>query len=152
MSTPLWKWKKFNDLSMLELYEIMAVRQIVFTVEQNCAYLDADGYDQDAWHFFSWNEETRKISSYLRVLPAGVKYEEPAIGRVLTSPLDRGKGLGKLLMIEALKNIEKELGKTPIRISAQSYLEKFYTELGFVKIGDPYLEDNIPHIEMLKSE
>jgi ElaA protein len=150
MSSPLWKWKKFNELSILELYEIMVIRQVVFSVEQNCVYLDADGYDQNAWHLFSWDEGSQKVTSYLRVLPAGVKYEEPAIGRVVTSPDHRGLGLGKLLMIEALKNIEHELGKTPIRISAQSYLEKFYTELGFSKIGEPYLEDNIPHIEMLR--
>lgn len=146
-----WKWKKFNDLSTLELYEIMVIRQVVFSVEQNCVYLDADGYDQGAWHLFSWDESTQKVSSYLRVLFAGVKYAEPAIGRVVTAPEHRGKGLGKLLMIEALNRVENTLGKTPIRISAQTYLEKFYTELGFAKVGEPYLEDNIPHIEMLYS-
>jgi ElaA protein len=86
MSSPLWKWKKFNELSTLELYEIMVIRQVVFSVEQNCVYLDADGYDQNAWHLFSWDEGSQKVTSYLRVLPAGVKYEEPAIGRVVTSP------------------------------------------------------------------
>lgn len=143
----LWKWQKFDELSTRELYEILNLRQSVFGVEQKCAYLDTDGVDYECWHLCG--RENGQLLAYLRVVPAGIKYQEPSIGRVVTSSQGRGKGLGKILMTEALKNIQKELGLTPIRISAQAYLEKFYGDFGFKRIGETYLEDNIPHLEML---
>ena len=129
----------------------MALRQRVFAVEQNCAYLDADGLDLDAWHLLGWEENSTKLSlsAYLRVLPAEAKYPEPSIGRVVTAPEARRKGFGKAIMTEAIKKIRDEFGNISIRISAQAYLEKFYSELGFSKVSAPYLEDGIPHIQML---
>lgn len=144
-----WKWKKFDDLNNHELYEILALRQRVFIIEQKCPYLDADGKDLKSWHLCAW--ENQNLLAYLRVVPAGEKFDEPSIGRVVTAPEARGRGLGKAIMMEAFKRMQAELGPTPIRISAQSYLEKFYTELGFEKVGEGYLEDWIPHIEMLRS-
>lgn len=142
-----WQWVPFERLSVHELYEIMALRQRVFGVEQKCAYLDADGFDQIAWHLCGWEGKT--LTTYLRVLPAQVKYLEPSIGRVVTATEARGKGYGKAIMVEALKRIQEEFGPTAIRISAQAYLEKFYGDFGFTKVSSPYLEDEIPHVEML---
>ncbi len=143
------KWKKFDDLTPQELYEILALRQRVFVVEQNCAYLDANGTDQIAWHLST--RVDGKLVAYLRVLPAGAAFEEPSIGRVVTAPEARGKGFGKIIMVEGIKKIRQEFGNSPIRIGAQSYLEKFYTDLGFENIGKPFMEDGIPHLEMLLS-
>ncbi len=148
-----WVWMKFDQLSAHELYEIMTLRQRVFTVEQNCAYLDADGFDLNAWHLCGWENSKVKpfLCAYLRVLPANVKYPEPSIGRVVTAPEERGKGFGRAIMMEALNRIRDEFGNTQVRISAQAYLKKFYMECGFTKVRGPYNEDGIPHHEMVLS-
>lgn len=142
------KWQRFQDLSLDDLYEIMVIRQKVFAVEQNIVYLDADGKDRASWHLSFWQGDS--IATYLRVLPAREKYAEVAIGRVATATEARGKGIGKDLMREALTRIQSELGPSPIRISAQSYLEKFYQDFGFATVGEPYIEEGILHIEMLR--
>ena len=142
------RWSRFDDLTNQELYEILALRQRVFIVEQNCAYLDADGLDFQAWHLCCRGEDG-KLLAYLRILPEKTRFQEPSIGRVITAPEARGKALGKAIMIEACKMIAREFGGGSIRISAQAYLERFYTGLGFVRVGESYLEDGIPHFEML---
>ncbi len=142
-----WRWSSFADLSLAELYAIMAARQKVFVVEQNCPYLDADGIDQSSWHLTG--TINGEVVAYLRVVHPGVKYKEPSIGRVLTTETARGSGLGRLLTIEAIKRTRETYPLLGIRISAQEYLRKFYTRLGFEAVSSPYLEDNIPHIEMV---
>lgn len=127
----------------------MVLRQEVFVVEQNYAYLDADGKDQYSYHLLGYHEKG-KLSAYARIVFPGISYKEVAIGRVITSQQHRRTGAGKELMREALKAIETIYGKAPVRISAQTYLVNFYAKFGFVSTGKEYLEDDIPHTEMLR--
>ncbi len=144
-----WKFYTFEELSTALLYHILALRQLVFVVEQNCVYLDTDGeYDYCSLHCCGFDEHGHLIA-YTRIIPAGIKYEEPAIGRVVVAQAARGKGIGYELMKQSIEKCNKEYPKYSIRISAQCYLEQFYTNLGFQSIGTSYLEDGIPHIEML---
>ena len=149
MQTIHWKIKSFAELSVPELYEILKIRQEVFIVEQTCDYLDADGYDDKAIHL--WAENNGEILAYCRLFEAGIKYQEASIGRVLTNSNYRNLSLGKTLMKFALFIIEARFRAGDIRISAQDYLLKFYSEFGFQNTGNKYLEDDIPHTEMLKS-
>lgn len=146
-----FRWSTFNQLSPTDLYEILSVRQQVFVVEQDCAYQDVDGKDQCAWHLTCWDEsaESSVLLAYLRVVHPGEKYPEPSIGRVLTTEAARGTGLGKELMRRAIEQTRREYPQAPIRISAQLYLKKFYADLGFEPVSEPYDEDGIPHIEMV---
>jgi len=144
-----WTVKHFNELSPHELYAIMQLRNEVFAVEQNCVYLDADNKDQPSYHLMGWM--TEKLIAYARLLPAGVAYPNYlSIGRVVTSPTARGKGLGKELMNRSIEQVEILFGRLPIKIGAQLYLKKFYMELGFRQSSGVYLEDGIEHIEMIK--
>ena len=147
-----WQWSSFDELSLHELYEILKIRQAIFIVEQNCAYLDADDLDQVAWHLIGWREGANKKNcvAYLRVVFPGGKFPEPSIGRVLVTPELRKTGLGKKLTGEAIARIADEYPNTAIRISAQQHLEKYYSEFGFKAVSKPYNEDGIPHIEMLR--
>lgn len=149
-----WQWVLFEQLSVNELYEIIKVRQEIFVVEQNCVYLDADGLDQFSWHLLGWKggADKRKIVAYLRVVFPRKKYAEPSIGRVLTTLALRGTGLGKELMQRTLIHVADVYPDSPIRISAQQYLEKFYANFGFQVVSEPYDEDGIVHIEMLRNE
>ena len=142
-----WKIKSFIELSVTELYEILKIRQEVFVVEQTCYYVDADGYDDKAIHL--WAEQNGEILAYCRIFDAGIKYQEASIGRVLTNPNYRNLRLGKTLMTFALLTIEARFRAAAVRISAQDYLLKFYAEFGFQDTGKKYLEDNIPHTEMI---
>lgn len=139
-----WHDKGFVELTLGELYAITALRERVFVVEQHCPYLDADGIDPVCRHL--WAEQGGAIRAYCRIVPAGTRFTEISIGRVITAPEARGTGLGKELMNRAIG----ACGSGPIRIGAQRYLERFYGELGFVIAGEPYDEDGIPHIEMLR--
>lgn len=143
-----WHSKSFDELSLHELYQLLQLRAEVFVVEQDCPYQDLDGKDYKAIHLLA-NDAEGRLVAYCRLLPAGISYPEPSIGRVVNSPAIRNQGAGKKLMHEAIRYIREHWEQAPIRISAQCYLEKFYTELGFQKTGEPYMEDNIPHIEML---
>jgi ElaA protein len=143
-----WIIKPFSDLSLDDLYSILRLRQAVFVVEQNCPYQDADGKDQKAFHIMGLNEKN-ELEAYARVIPAGLSFAEVSIGRVITCKQARGSGSGKELMRQCLKFIEKTYGKVPVRIGAQCYLIKFYSALGFEIVSEEYLEDNIPHVEML---
>ena len=141
-----WTYKYFNDLSPFELYAIMQLRNAVFVVEQNCIYQDADGKDLQCWHLAGWNGTD--LVAYCRIMPAGLSYRHPCIGRVLSSPDYRNNGFGRELMQKAVAKTIHQFANNIIIISAQLYLQKFYESIGFVKDSDTYLEDNIPHIRM----
>lgn len=146
-----WTCKKFNELSPAELYNILKLRSEVFVVEQNCVYLDTDGKDTDAWHLCGWlNGEL--LVAYARLLAPGVSYAEASIGRVVSSPAHRKDGYGKILMQKAIENTCSIFSVTAIKIGAQQYLTTFYNNLGFTVTSEPYLEDGIPHVEMLLSK
>lgn len=142
--------KRFEELSLHEFYNIMVLRQEVFVVEQDCPYLDADGKDQAAWHLIGKNEPG-EIIAYLRILPKGITYEKyPSLGRVVTSSKVRGNGTGKKLMKQALAVLKKLFPDKAVKISAQTYLLKFYQSFDFEAVGEEYLEDGIPHIGMIR--
>ena len=143
-----WANKKFEDLSPAELYSILQLRSEVFVVEQNCVYLDLDSKDQHCYHLMGWLDE--KLVAYTRLVPPGISFEYPSIGRVVTSPSARRSGFGKLLMEKSIDETIRLFGISPIRIGAQLYLQKFYTSLGFITSSDVYLEDGIEHIEMTR--
>ncbi len=142
-----WKIKRFGDLKIEEVYGILKARNEVFVVEQQCTYQDCDGKDKWAYHLYL--EENGEIIAYLRILYKGILFDEITIGRVLVSKIHRRRNIGRDMMIKAIRFIEEELNENAIRISAQLYLVDFYTSLGFKQVSDEYLEDDIPHIEML---
>lgn len=144
--------KHFNKLTVDELYEIMALRQKVFVIEQNCPYLDADGKDLNAMHLMGRDAEGELVA-YTRLLPTGVSYPDYAsIGRVVSSEKVRGKGVGKELMQESIRWMHKLFPNERVKIGAQTYLLAFYTSLGFVSTDENYLEDDIPHTTMILNE
>ena len=145
-----WRWCRFDDLGVRDLQHIYAARQRVFAVEQQCIYLDVDGLDEAAWHLAAWSPAQREPLAYARVLDPGAKYPEASIGRVLTVGAGRGVGLGRELVARALAAAADVWPGGAIRISAQTRLERFYEEFGFVAVGAPYLEDGIDHTEMLR--
>lgn len=149
MKDLIWNIKIFEKLSTTELYAILKVRQEVFIVEQACYYLDADGYDEKGIHI--WAENENEIVAYCRIFPPGVKYKESSIGRVLTRHSYRNLNLGKTLLTFALNIIDTKFLNQGVRISAQDYLLKFYQNFGFEADGMGYLEDNIPHTEMIRN-
>ncbi|MBW6411187.1 GNAT family N-acetyltransferase [Clostridium weizhouense] len=142
-----WKLKKFEELKIKDIYKILEIRNEVFIVEQQCAYQDCDGKDENAHHLYL--EDNDKIIAYLRILNKGVSYNEMSIGRVLVHKDYRGKGISKEMMLKAIKFIELNLNEKEIKIQAQAYLVDFYGSLGFKETSKEYLEDNIPHIDML---
>lgn len=144
-----WIFKKFDELTSSELYAIMQLRNEVFVVEQNCVYQDADNKDALSFHLMGWGE--KNLYAYTRIIPSGIAFTEASIGRVVTSPSIRRTGIGVELMRVSISKTKELFGNVPIRIGAQLYLQKFYTSLGFEKDSDTYLEDNIPHIEMIRS-
>ena len=144
-----WRLKKFDELTPQELYSILQLRNEVFVVEQNCVFQDADNKDQFSYHLMGWEGE--KLIAYSRIIPPGMVYEFPSIGRVVTSPLSRRNGSGKILMNESIKAIQKLFGEAAIELGAQLYLKKFYESFGFIQSGEIYLEDGIQHIEMIRS-
>ena len=141
--------KKFEELSVQELYDILQLRAEVFVVEQDCVYQDMDGKDQVALHVMG--REEGKLVAYTRLFAPGAFYEDASIGRVITQNKARGRGYGREIMLRSIQALEEVSGKTSITIAAQSYLRKFYRELGFVEIGSEFLEDGIPHIKMVRS-
>lgn len=144
-----WRVARFDDLSVHELQNIFMARQQVFVVEQACAYLDADGGDETAFHLAAWSTAQRAPLAYARVVDPGVKYAEASIGRVLTTTAGRGCGLGREVVRRAIAQAGAAWPGTRIRISAQSRLVSFYVGFGFWTAGPEYLEDGIPHTEML---
>ena len=149
-----WRECAWNDLTRDELHGVVRLRVDVFVLEQDCPYSDLDGKDQRAWHVWAEDQPLNKggaAAAYARVLAPGVSYAEPSIGRVATRRDRRGAGTGKELMLRSLKVAERLWPGQGVRISAQCYLEDWYGELGFTSVGEPYLEDGIPHIQMLRS-
>jgi ElaA protein len=140
--------KRFNELTTLQLYEILKLRIEVFVVEQKCWYQDLDDKDKEAIHLMGW--ENNQLCCYARILASGVSYkDEASIGRVVTTEQMRNNGSGQKLMKEAINQCQMIYPACDIMISAQSYLINFYKKFGFITIGEQYLEDNIPHIGML---
>jgi ElaA protein len=148
----LWRLKKFEDVSPIELYKIVSLRQEVFIVEQNCPYQDADGKDLHSYHLmgFMAEDSSEKLAAYSRIVFPGISYKEVSIGRIVTAPAFRRTGIGKLLVEESIRQIEEIYGKVPIRIGAQRYLLEFYKAFGFHPLED-YIEDGIPHTIMLRN-
>jgi ElaA protein len=141
-----WQWRRYGELAPLEIYAIFAVRQAVFVVEQNSVYLDMDGKDLDAWHLIAWSG--KEVAAYLRLIAPGVSFVEPSLGRILTTRIARGSGLGRELVARGLEKMHELYPTLPIRIGAQAHLQKFYGSFGFAPASEPYVEDGIPHIEM----
>ncbi len=141
--------KPFNELLPAELYAILRLRSEIFVVEQNCVYLDMDNKDQLSHHLMLSNKNN-DLLAYARLLPPGLSYTEMSIGRVVTSAAVRGTGAGRVLMNTAIEQCRNIFGTGPIRIGAQAYIKSFYASLGFKDDGEPYEEDGIPHIEMIK--
>ncbi|MFY0252587.1 GNAT family N-acetyltransferase [Chitinophaga sp. 30R24] len=144
-----WNIKTFNELTTTELYHLLHLRSEIFVVEQRCVYQDIDYADQQAYHLMG-TDEAGNLLAYTRIFAPGIKYAEASIGRVITSPKARGKGVGRELMECSIAQLERLFGKVPIKISAQQYLQRFYVSLGFQPVSDMYLEDGIPHIDMIK--
>lgn len=177
-STPLrWTCTRLEALAPRELQRIHAARQAVFVVEQACAFQDADAADERAWHLAAWAPGVAAVDAaahgvlvssaggagdasgpaggelraYARLVDPGVKYAEPSIGRVLTTAAARGTGLGRELLRRALAQAGARFPGQGLRISAQLRLAPFYAEVGFVSVGEPYLEDDMPHLEMWRA-
>ena len=149
LPTLTWRWCAFDDLGVHELDAIYRARQQVFAIEQQCIYLDADGFDAGSFHLAAWAPERDVPMAYARVVNPGLKYAQPSIGRVITVAAARGTGLGRELVQRAIAHCRATFPGHGIRISAQTRLEAFYAEVGFAAVGDPYMEDGIPHTEML---
>ena len=156
-----WQFARFDDLPIRDWYAASAARADVFVMEQNCPFQDNDGADFDSWHLLAWQSEgtgrepgagnKRALAAYCRIVDPGVKFAEPSIGRVVTPAPFRLKGYGKTLMAEAVKRHEQLYPGLPNRIGAQQRLEKFYRAFGFETVSDMYIEDGIPHVEMLRA-
>ena len=145
-----WKWSQLEDLSAAELHAILKVRQRVFVVEQHCAYQDADDLDLEAWHLTGRDREGQ-IVAYLRINAPGSHFPEPSIGRLLTVRSMRGRGLAGKALRRALARCEAIYPGRPIRIAAQTYLQHYYGRFGFRSQGEPYDEDGIDHIDMIRT-
>jgi ElaA protein len=151
-----WRFAKFDDLTPREVHDLFQARVGVFVLEQNCPFQDVDGVDPECWHLIGRGaaEEDNgegPVLAYCRLVPPGVKFAEPSIGRVLSTAAARGTGAGRELMREAVARAEALWPGQPIRIGAQRYLEKFYGDFGFVPCSEPYDEDGIIHVEMLRA-
>jgi len=141
--------KKFNELSIQELYAILQLRSEVFVVEQDCVYQDIDYKDQKAFHILGIKEE--KIIAYARIFNSGDYFSKPSIGRIIVKENQRKYKYGFQLVEESIQYIEDNFIEKTILISAQTYLTKFYNSLGFIQQGEGYLEDGIPHIKMIRN-
>jgi ElaA protein len=143
-----WQIKYYPEINTNEFHDIIALRLKAFVVEQNCCYLDLDGKDKKCYHLIC-RDGYGKVVATARILPKGLAYAEVSIGRVVIDEPIRGRGAGHELMKKSMTFIAEEFGNVPIRISAQKHLENYYNEHGFLSTGKEYLEDNIPHVEML---
>jgi len=148
MSELNFKIKNFNQLSTQDLYTVLQLRSEVFVVEQDCVYLDLDGKDQLAYHVLGYKD--LKLIAYARVFKPGDYFSKSSIGRIIVKKKYRRFKYGDHLVQNSIEFIEKKLKEKEILISAQAYLINFYNNLGFVQKGEQYLEDDIPHIKMLK--
>ncbi len=142
------KVKTFQQLNVQELYDLLQLRSEVFVVEQDCVYQDIDAKDQNALHVLGFKND--KIVAYTRIFKPGDYFKESSIGRVVVAKKERQYKYGYDIMKASIDAIKKHFNQTKIKISAQVYLNKFYKNLGFIAIGNEYLEDDIPHIAMIK--
>lgn len=145
-----WRCCRFDELGVLELERIYRARQQVFNIEQDCVYLDVDGFDPQCTHLAAWSDAHDEPLAYARIVAPGVKYAEASIGRVITTAPARGTGLGRELVRRAVEQAVSLHPGRGIRISAQAHLARFYAGFDFAPVGEEYLEDGIPHIEMLR--
>lgn len=143
-----WRLARFDELSPREIHDIFRARLEVFVVEQNCVFQDLDGLDPECWHLTGAEGQ---LVAYCRLVPPGTKFAEPSIGRVLTTGSARRSGAGRELMRRAVDHATRLWPGRALRIGAQKYLEHFYGEFGFVTASEPYDEDGIPHVEMLRA-
>ena len=143
-----WYSKQFGDLTPPELYAILQLRTEVFVVEQNCVFQDMDGKDHYCHHIMGWNND--KLIATARIVPPGISYEFPSIGRVVTSPSARSQNAGRELMNKSIEELTSHYSNSIIRIGAQLYLKKFYESFGFEQNGAIYDEDGIDHIQMTR--
>ena len=148
--TLTWTLKPFAELNTSELYALLQLRSEVFVVEQTCPFQDIDGQDQAAWHLLG-HTPTGELAAYTRLFAAGISYPEASIGRVVVSPRYRRYGLGRALLHESIAAVAHLFGAQPIQIGAQLYLQAFYESFGFRQVGEGYLEDDIPHIHMIRA-
>jgi len=148
----VWQWLAFEALSSDQLYALLRLRSEVFVVEQNCVFLDLDGLDHQARRLLGQQSTASgtELVAYARCFPPGVTFAEASIGRVVTSPSARAQRLGHALMTQAVEALQAQWGIQPIRIGAQAHLKSFYERHGFADVGQPYIEDGIPHLEMLR--
>lgn len=145
-----WQLKTFDELTKIQLYNIIKERINIFVVEQNCPYYELDDLDIDSYHLF--DEEDGEIIAYCRVVPKDLRYKETSIGRVIVKQAYRGKGIASQLLSKAIEFINEELAEKEIKIQAQAHLQQFYGSFGFQPISEVYLEDGIPHVDMKISE
>lgn len=144
-----WQWRRYSELTSLQIHDIFAARQAIFVVEQASLYLDIDGKDLQALHLAAWSGN--RLAAYLRLLAPGVSYpDEPSLGRIITTKMARGSGIGRELVARGLEKIHELYPTHATRIGAQAHLHKFYGSFGFVQSSEPYDEDGIMHIEMLR--
>jgi ElaA protein len=141
--------KSFAELSTKELHDILQLRAEVFVVEQNCVYQDIDGKDEKALHVIGF--KNGKIVAYCRIFKAGDYFEKASVGRVVVAKNERKFGYGHVIFQQSVEAVKEFFKETSIKISAQLYLKKFYESHGFVQVGEGYLEDDIPHIAMIKN-
>lgn len=144
----IFQWNRLETMTAIELHNIHMARQQVFIVEQCCPYQDADAFDLVSWHL--QGTINGQLVAYLRVVDAGHKYPEPSIGRVITLAEHRNKGMGVQLMQAAIDGLAQYYPKQANRMSAQAHLQQFYGRFAYQAVGEPYLEDGIEHIEMLR--
>lgn len=147
-TAPVWRLMAFDDLRVNVLYEMLRLRSEVFVVEQQCVFQDIDGFDREAMHLMG--VQHNELQAYARCFGPGVKFAEASIGRVLTRQSARGTGLGHALIDQAVSAVSQVWGPQAIRIGAQMQLAGFYAKHGFAEVGKTYLEDGIPHLEMLR--
>jgi len=140
--------KPFDALTTKELYEILKLRSEIFVVEQKCIFLDQDDKDYSCQHLMLYAD--KQLMAYARIVPAGLSYTEPSIGRIVSSSAARGKGFGKQLLVLAIENCKRLYGNKPIQIGAQLYLKAFYESFGFKQVSEIYDEDGIDHIDMIR--
>lgn len=142
-----WKLKKFEDCTVDELYHILQARECVFVIEQQCLYCDLDGKDQAAIHLFK--QQGEDVIAYARIFPSGTVYPQASFGRVLVQKNCRSQGIARELISQVMHFLQSDLQESVIKIQAQAYLQDFYAAFGFRAISEVYLEDNIPHIDMI---
>jgi ElaA protein len=145
-----WHFAKFDDLSPRDIHDLYQARVAVFVLEQRCPFQDVDGADPQCWHLIGRASPGGEVLAYSRLVPPGLKYPEPSIGRVLTTAAGRGNGAGRELMTESIARLENLWPGRHIKIGAQQYLERFYGSYGFKRSSEPYDEDGIMHIEMVR--